>query len=502
MRCQRCGYDYPAGVVNCPNCGEQIHYGGNTVFFGKVVSAKLTVKDIFSDVTKKHTREDGAKIFIAGTPLTTPTPDRMLDQWQKPWLFARVLGFGLIFVLLCWVMSLFGHPGGAVCLWSIGVLIIPLSLLLMFWEMNIPRDIPLYTLLTIFVIGGMLSLIITMVLGMFNPISAVWAAPITEEPAKLLMAIIFMRLLNTKYGFSGLLIGAAVGTGFACFETLYYVMYQTLIIKLSDMGITLGQALASGAFTTQEEFMEVFSYMLNNAMSAATENAIARSILSPGMHIPWATMYCCALALAKGSEPLQLKHFMDKRFLTNFGIAVFLHFAWNGGLGLFLPQSLGDLIYFGIPYVGGPIHWVLIVAALFSVYQLLLPCISQVLAVTDIARVADAAQNQPTFGSMAIVGLVGPHKNCVFGLESGMVTIGRDPQTCGIVLPQEAAGVSRRHCTVAYQNGTVYLMDHGSSHGTYLHSGERLAPEQWVVLNGPFYLGSNQITYAVGQRDS
>ena len=79
MRCERCGHDFAAGLSQCPHCGTDIHYNGKTVFFGKAAASKLTIKDLFTDMFKRHSAGAGARMFMAGTPLSTPAPGQMLQ---------------------------------------------------------------------------------------------------------------------------------------------------------------------------------------------------------------------------------------------------------------------------------------------------------------------------------------------------------------------------------------------------------------------------------------
>ena len=73
----------------------------NKTFFLNASQGQMTLGDIFSDVGKKHTPSDSARVFMAGTPLTTPAEKDMLAEWQKPFLFARFMIFGALFLLLC-----------------------------------------------------------------------------------------------------------------------------------------------------------------------------------------------------------------------------------------------------------------------------------------------------------------------------------------------------------------------------------------------------------------
>ena len=86
----------------------------NRTFFKKVKNEdKMSLGDIFSEVGRKHSKEDTARVFIAGTELTTPRESEMLAGWQKPFLFARFFGLTVVVLALCYVFGeLFGHPGG------------------------------------------------------------------------------------------------------------------------------------------------------------------------------------------------------------------------------------------------------------------------------------------------------------------------------------------------------------------------------------------------------
>ena len=85
---------------------------------------------------------------------------------------------------------------------------------------------------------------------------------------------------------------------------------------------------------------------------------------------------------------------------------------------------------------------------------------------------------------------------------NGTVRIGRDPSKNDVVFPANVGGISRVHCAVLYQNGQVYLKDLGSSHGTFLGTGQRLAANQAVPLQAGdrFYLGSEQQAFMITRK--
>ena len=57
------------------------------------------------------------------------------------------------------------------------------------------------------------------------------------------------------------------------------------------------------------------------------------------------------------------------------------------------------------------------------------------------------------------------------------VTLGRDPRVADVRFPEAAHEVSKRHATLAWDPAqrVAFLTDLGSTNGTFLASGERLA---------------------------
>ena len=106
-----------------------------------------------------------------------------------------------------------------------------------------------------------------------------------------------------------------------------------------------------------------------------------------------------------------------------------------------------------------------------------------------------AGLRQRATGGFRIQGVSGALEGKRFLLPVGSpVTIGRDPKQCGVVFPPNTPGVSGKHCAVWVDQGRVYLKDLGSTHGTYLSQGSKLAPGQAMALapGESFWLGSPQ----------
>ncbi|MDB4867716.1 MAG: hypothetical protein JWR03_2049 [Cohnella sp.] len=81
-------------------------------------------------------------------------------------------------------------------------------------------------------------------------------------------------------------------------------------------------------------------------------------------------------------------------------------------------------------------------------------------------------------GQPRLCGVEGEFAGTCFRINGQGLSIGRDPALCSIVFPQDVGEVSRRHCTLQFEEGRqlFLLEDHGSSNGTFLQGGERLEP--------------------------
>lgn len=82
---------------------------------------------------------------------------------------------------------------------------------------------------------------------------------------------------------------------------------------------------------------------------------------------------------------------------------------------------------------------------------------------------------------------------------SGSAVIGRNPEKCSICFPVNTQGISGLHCEIR-RNGSGYeIIDRGSSCGTFLGSGQRLAENVPTALPSGmyFYLGSTEQLFQI-----
>ena len=251
--CNYCGHPNPDDSLFCGSCGKSLNpskgadmnsfvsqqqhatrksswINSLNEYVGNDRPADLNWKVLFSDVFKSHTTEEAETIFICGTKLTTPVPSEVSKDWPRPWLYGRVfLMFAIAFILLWMCCSMFGNPNALPGLIVVGSFTVPLSTLILFLELNAWRNISMYHVLQTFLVGGCASLVATLFLFSFFGAQELdffgaFMTGFIEETGKAVIVFYFLKKLNMLSILGGLLIGAAVGAGFAAFESAGYAM--------------------------------------------------------------------------------------------------------------------------------------------------------------------------------------------------------------------------------------------------------------------------------------
>lgn len=385
--CLWCGAKVESGDRFCPECGRSLSQGGpgpqqnagwqnagqqNTgqagggftkdefismskSGVGKFVDAindmtgqegktDIRLRELVSEVFRRHTVEEREELFISGTKKTTPAPENMTADWPHPWLFARIfLMFLVVFAGLLVMILQFSNTNAIPGAMFIGALIVPFSLVIFFWETNIPRNISIFDVVSIFFIGGVMSLIFTLILygyiyvGELNYTGAILVG-IVEEVGKIVVAGHYVKKRNTSYILNGLLLGACVGAGFAVFETAGYA----------------------------------FSALLYGGIPSMIDVLILRGALAIGGHTLWAAISTAGLVIAKGERPFDRKMYLDPKFLKFLLLVIALHAVWD------MPITLGQSVRL--------VQWVLCAVAVVIVLVLLSSGLRQVSAVSERAR--------------------------------------------------------------------------------------------------------------------
>jgi RsiW-degrading membrane proteinase PrsW (M82 family) len=290
-------------------------------------------KTLFGALFRKRTIEEVEDSFAVGTLNMTPRLKDVSAEWPAPWVFMRLLSFSIVVTIgFYWALQRFEniklYPG-----WLfMGAFAVPISVMFFFVETNVLRNISLYRVLKLFFFGGLISLIFALFLFEMTA-AAEWfgamAAGPVEELAKLL-AVVFVakQWKNMHWTLNGMLLGAAVGAGFAAFETAGYI-FENLINGGSDIIV-----------------------MLIRAMNA------------PFTHIIWTACTAGALWRYKGERNFEFGMLKEWPVLRILLFVIGLHAIWNspltvplvGGLSAFALKSL----------ILGVIGWLLVLMLIQS----------------------------------------------------------------------------------------------------------------------------------------
>lgn len=283
--------------------------------------------DVFSEALKKHTSEEVEEYFTVGTPSTTPPIEKVNTGWPRPWMFLRTfLGAAFVYFIFVQAWKEFENINLVPGLIIVGSFAVPLSALIFFFEMNARQNVSLYQIIRLVFLGGIASMTISLIFFQIgDSLELDWLgaslAGLVEEPGKLLALAIVVNAARYPYTLNGLLFGAAIGTGFAAFESAGYALY-------------------AGLYDADD--------MLDSIM--------LRGMLAPFGHIVWTAMCAGALWKVKGRRSFSFGMLKDPRFYRVFLIAVVMHMIWNSPI--YLPFYLKYLVL-------GAAAWVII----FSLIQ-------------------------------------------------------------------------------------------------------------------------------------
>lgn len=441
MQCPYCSERMDDISRPCPHCGRMPHFGGNTTFFEHAQKNTLSLSEIFSDVFKKHSHQD-----LVSSLLRQPnTGAKMLSAWHKPWLFFRLFAF--LFLISLALYSGISQPYAFNMYITIGCMVVPLSLMVFIWELDIHSNVSIFDMMLLLFFGGILSL--SFAFNLNTDLPASYYAGFTEEPSKLAVCILFIVLNKRQYyALDGLAIGAAVGAGFAFMESIQYVYLYNDVLLVINRGI---RALSS--------------------------------------HILYAAPAAGMLAHAMNGHPFKLHHLTDKAFLRVFACCILSHAINNADFTLMVLVDSGWL-YLSLKDVFNTLF-------IWSVFLYVVRCgVRQALSVQSSAASSrevyrkdapKATLPDPGKGRLpqpeihlSLCCTSGEFAHRSFPLPNGRtLTLGRDPSRCQIRF--HSSTISSCHCRIRLTASGVELCDLNSKNGTYVN-GKRLAPGQPVPL--------------------
>jgi protease PrsW len=276
----------------------------------------FSLKEMFSEVFKRRGTDAVEDYILVGTSKTTPSIELVETGWPKPWLFFRVLAALVVaYVALTFIYMETNNTNCVPGMMFLGAFAIPLATLTLFFELNTPRNVSMHVVVKLFLFGAIASLGVAL-LGYALPIFQIsdMEAGIVEEVAKLLTVVVVMRSARYPYILNGILFGATVGAGFACFETA---------------GYALNMGLLPGLLPAIQGLQQVSPAAMHSGVVAMLQLLKMRGIEAPLGHVAWTALAAGAFWRVKKDKTASVSMLFDTRFLKTFLIPVTMHAIWD-----------------------------------------------------------------------------------------------------------------------------------------------------------------------------
>lgn len=117
-------------------------------------------------VTTNHIED----LFIVGTETTTPDLATLPSGWPTPRVFWRIFAVSVAaYLLLMMGLRQFGNVNFLPGMIVLGAFVVPLSVVVLFFELNVPRNVSVYQVAKMILFGGALSLFVTMIVATLIP---------------------------------------------------------------------------------------------------------------------------------------------------------------------------------------------------------------------------------------------------------------------------------------------------------------------------------------------
>ena len=301
------------------------------------------VLQMFQRVFLTHGTDEVEAQFGVGLPATTPPLGSVHARVARPWFFTRALLFlGLAFVAVLVSYRATGNPVLVPALVFTGSFAAPIAVAIFFFECNLPANVSLYAVLRMFTWGGLLGIVLSLILFRIDEaLPTRWlgasVAALIEEPGKLAAVVLLASRRRYPWTLNGLCLGAAVGAGFAAFESAGYALTGFLDTLLRTRDVSQANVVLQ-------------------------HSLVLRGLLSPFAHVVWTAITAGALWRVVHDGSLRSSSLADWRFASPFIAAVLMHFTWNSGL-------LESLPFFGKYLVLGGIAWTIAFGLLFAGFR-------------------------------------------------------------------------------------------------------------------------------------
>ena len=304
---------------------------------GESSLTRARITYMFKETFRAHSRDEYREFVTRGLG-----EDKRGITGTYPWLYVRL--FFMLFMLFTVNTLILRFTGNtlfvpAVTFFAGITFTVPFTVLL--FELYQKRDLNIFKLLGILIIGGCVASLITQLgyalIKVENKWLSVLATGFIEETSKGIVAIAAIMVMKKKNSYACFLIAAAVGAGFSIVEDTGYLFYY------SDM--------LAASYGDIREIVYMF---------------IDRGLSTFCTHILWTGIIGWAYGYGKGRKPL---------FVLFLIYSIFLHTLWNLPLEGFIHSAVIAICTL-----------LTVISALAAVRKSLFETISNE---TDIARIND-----------------------------------------------------------------------------------------------------------------
>lgn len=294
----------------------------------------FSLAHFLAEIFKHHTHEEVVDFFCRGSSKTTPDLRDVSCTWPSPWVFSRVLVF-FVFVVALLSFCISKGPIPIAAYVMLGSMSVPVCTMILAYELNIRRDVSFYTVIKVFVLGGVLSILFSsFIYEQSQPQEAYWAGPV-EESAKLFAVVLMASIYRKGSVLTGVLLGCAIGAGFSAFETMGYVLHN--ILFQSNFAELVKAGSSESAIRDYLNTTRVYNISPNQML-------LWRTILAPVCHEVWTAITAGAFWMVMGEKvkakirsandtSIDFSIFKNLRFLSIACIPVILHMVWNSSFG-------------------------------------------------------------------------------------------------------------------------------------------------------------------------
>lgn len=269
-----------------------------------------------------------------------PALKRWFEQQRSRWYW-RVAGLGLLAYLASWqILQSTGNPHLAPLVILLASALVPVTFVIFCWEQGAFSDLPATVLGRGFVGGATLGLLLAAVaeqsLVPGTGFGQWLMVGLIEETAK--AAVVYWLLTSARFGeFDGLVLGAAVGMGFAALETAGYGFSSFLggFLNAYNYGLVHSASVNQSA-----------NFGFTNGLQAMIGELNLRMELALFGHGVWTAIIGAALGRERQGAKLRI----TAGAVLAYGVSVLLHALWDANansLILDLIDGAGGLIILG-----------------------------------------------------------------------------------------------------------------------------------------------------------